>query len=116
MTTNRYTAPAGPHDPVAAALDYLVHAPEVAGAAQFCQPLQDLATVLDAEDAFTGLGWADAHRAAATIAFDAIAEENPDAVLRDRARVLLAEGCSGWDDPQLVARAFRIAATILDIW
>ncbi len=62
---------------------------------------------------FTGLGWPDARAVAATVAFDALTEEDPELVLRDRARVLLDKGGSGWVNPEAVARALDIAANVL---
>lgn len=53
---------------------------------------------------------------AAAISFDAIIEDHPEVVLRDRARVLLG-GDDGqcWDNPLGVTRALTVAATVLDV-
>jgi hypothetical protein len=115
MMTDPYRPPTDPPDPQAAALDHLVRAPEAAGTNRFRAPLQDLAAILDAEGAFTVLGWPDARGVAAAISFDAITEDDPSEVLRDRARVLLADGGTDWDNPLGVARALTIAATVLDM-
>ena len=66
-----------------------------------------LAAILDAEGAFTGLRWRDARGVAATVAFDACTEDDPEAVPRERARTLLAEGGSAWMDASTVARAHK---------
>ena len=113
MTVDPYCPPDNPADPRAAALEHLVRAPGEPGVVA---PLQDLATILDAEGVFTGLGWPDARAVAATVAFDALTEEDPELVLRDRARVLLDKGGSGWVNPEAVARALDIAANVLDTW
>jgi hypothetical protein len=110
--TKRYCPPVNPPDPEAAALDLLVLAPEVAGTTRFGEPLQDLAAVLELEGAFTGLRWSDALQVAATVAFDAMTEDHPELVLRDRARTLLAYSKDQWVNP-LVARAFTAAADML---
>lgn len=115
MTTDPYIAATDPPDPAAAALDHLVRPPEVMTGTRFREPLQDLATALDVEAALAGLGWADARQVAATISFDAIVEDYPALVLRDRARVLLADGGGGWDNPMGVVRALTVAATLLDV-
>lgn len=112
----RIFPPTDPADPVAAALDHLVRAPEAAtGIIAFRDVLQDLAAILDAQGVFVGLGWRDARQAAAIIAFDAVTEQHPEAVLRDRARVLLAgDDRYAWGDGTTVARALTVAANVLD--
>lgn len=116
MITDTYSAPMNPPDFEAAALDHLLRAPKAAtGTTRFRAPLQDLATAVDAEQILIGLGWDDSRQVAATTSFDAITEDEPSFVLRDRAQLVLA-GRDGhpWRDSTGVARALNIAATVLD--
>lgn len=110
--TDTYLAPADPPDPCAAALHHLVRQPEAVTGTRYRGPLQDLASLLDAEGVFTHLSWPDARTVAATIAFDAITEDHPEVVLRDRARVLAADD---WHDPGRVAHALTAAATVMEL-
>jgi hypothetical protein len=76
--------------------------------------LQDFATALDADAAFTGLSLSDAKNVAAAIAFDLTQRANPGEFLNRRARsVLRGDNGDEWDDPHRVYRALTIAARLV---
>jgi hypothetical protein len=111
-----YTVPTNPADPCAAALEMIVCLPAVVQprAAVLREVLQEIAALLDAEDAFTGMSWHDAKHAATAIIIDAL--EYDDVVERLQARAQrVTNGHDGifWDDPAAMARALTIAATVL---
>ncbi|HEV7853885.1 MAG TPA: amino acid aminotransferase [Mycobacterium sp.] len=102
-------------DPEAAALDLIVQAAETAsGSTAFRAVLQDLAGAL--EGAFVGLVWDDARLAAAAIAYDACTEGDAVGSLRIRSASMRA---GYWDrhcaNPEGIAQALDVAATVLDV-
>jgi hypothetical protein len=104
-----------PTDPESDALRLLIHAAESAtGSTALREPMTDLAGALLAEQAFTGLVWGDARLAAAAIAHDAATVDDAAHALRCRAADLRAGRFAAWcADPEGVARALTIAATVL---
>ncbi|BCP05891.1 amino acid aminotransferase [Mycobacterium sp. 5-140-3-2] len=108
------TVPANPVDVEHAALDLLVNVPELAAETDhFRTALQDFAGLLQLESAFVGLGWADARRAAVMVCRLALFEDDPVAALRVAA---VLAGCEepAWHDRAAAARAFSVAATVLE--
>jgi hypothetical protein len=70
----------------------------------------------DAEGALAGLVWADARLTAAAIAYDALTDDDPVGSLRIRAGSMRA---GYWDrhcaNPEGIAQALDVAATVLDV-
>lgn len=113
MTTTTSTAPA---DPESAGLELLVQAVEDAtGSTAFRAVLQDLAGLLHAEGALSGLAWVDARLVAGTVSFDVCTATDPVGSLRRRAAAVRA--CRGprCVDPAGIAQALDVAATVLDV-
>ncbi|OBB33068.1 hypothetical protein A5792_11615 [Mycolicibacterium peregrinum] len=75
--------------------------------------LQVYADRLATARAFADVTGRDARTVAATIAWDVLQGDESTA-LRQRAAAVTAGEWSGWDHPGGVARAFTIAATVLD--
>ncbi|BCQ08432.1 hypothetical protein JMUB5695_01864 [Mycobacterium heckeshornense] len=108
-----------PADVERAALDLLIEVPLMMAKEPDTGPLaavmRELAAILAAEGVFTGLSWFDARHAATAIAFDAVARDDGPGFLRGRAERAETGGDGmSWDDPAGMARAFRIAAEVLD--
>jgi hypothetical protein len=79
------------------------------------ETLQELTVMLDAENTFADMSWHDARHAAAAVLVDAL--ENDDVVPSLLARAERARNGSdgmSWDDPDKMARALSISATVLD--
>ena len=113
MTTTTSAAPA---DPESAGLELLVQAAEDAtGSSAFRAVLQDLAGLLHAEGALTGLGWVDARLVAAALSFDVCTAADPIASLRGRAAAVRAGRGPRCVNPAGVAQALDVAATVLDV-
>ena len=80
------------------------------------EALQDFASLLDAEDCFAGMSWHDARHAATVIIFDAINQDDAQAVLLRRAeRVLDGTDNMTWDNRDAMARALTIGAEVLGL-
>ncbi|GAT04902.1 hypothetical protein [Mycolicibacterium fortuitum] len=75
--------------------------------------LTEYADQLTTAGAFADVTADDARTIAATIAWDACHGEESTA-LRQRAAAVTTGAWGGWDNPTGVARAFTIAATVLD--
>jgi hypothetical protein len=103
MTTAISTPPA---DPESAALELLVQAAEAAiGSTAFRAVLQDVADLLHAEGALTGLAWVDARLVAAAVSFDACAASDPVGSLRRRAAAVRAGRGPRCVNPSGIAQA-----------
>lgn len=103
-------------DPESAALDLLVRAAETAtGSTAFRAVLQDVAGVLHAEGALSGLEWSDARLVAAAVSFDTCTADDPVRSLRRRAATVRAGRGPRCVNPVGVAQALDVAATVLDV-
>lgn len=113
MTTTIGTTPA---DPESAALDLIVQAAEAAtGSTAFRAVLQDLAGLLHAEGAFTGLAWVDARLVAAAVSFDVWTAADPAGSLRRRAAAVSAGRGPRCAEPAGIAHALDVAANVLEL-
>jgi hypothetical protein len=113
MTTTISTPPANPES---AALDFLVQAAEAAtGGTAFRGVLQDLAGLLHAEGALSGLAWEDARLVAGTVSFDACAAADPVGSLRRHAAAVRAGRGPRCVDPAGIAQALDVAANVLEL-
>ena len=104
-----------PAKPEAAALELIVRLPEaIMGDSGVRVILQELAALLDAEAAFTGMSWHDAKHAATAIVVDALGRDDAAGCLRARAQRVGHDGMA-WDDPAKMARALSIGAMMLSL-
>lgn len=104
-----------PADPESAALDLIVRAAEAATDSRaFRAVLQDLAGVLHAEGALSGLAWVDARLVAAAVSFDVCTAEDPVGSLRRRAAAVRAGRGPRCADRAGVVQALDVAATVFD--
>lgn len=119
-----YITPDAPADPELAALDIVVRLPASLSpqralaiqASGLAEQLQNFRSALEAERTFRGLAWPDARAVAGVICFD-VCNRGAGAAgfLRGRAcNALTGEDCVTWADRAAVARAFRIASSILE--
>jgi hypothetical protein len=91
-----YTVPNDPADVETAALELIVRVPEVVmGDSGARETLQELAALLDAEDAFAGMAWFDARHAATVIMADALGRDDAPGFLRARAQRVGHDACHG---------------------
>lgn len=94
-----------PTDPETAALDLIVQAAEDAtGSTAFRAVLQDLAGLLHAENALSGLMWVDARPVAGTVSFEVCTATDPVGSLCRRAAVVRAGRGARCVDPAGVGR------------
>lgn len=118
-----YAVPTDPDDPEAAALELIVRLPGSPILARRpggppgppVEVLQEFAAALEIAGCFHGMTWNDAKGAAAAILVDAVNRDNAPQFLRHRANLVAARADGmGHDDPDALARAFRIAAEVLE--
>ena len=112
-----YKVPENPADPEAAALELIVRLPQqILHRDDFTPVLQDYCSILDAEEAFAYLSWADAKQVAAAVSFDIVSRDDAQEFIANRARNILS-GRDGieWDDRDGAVRAFNIAAEVLGL-
>jgi hypothetical protein len=118
MTQTAYDIPDNPTDPEAAALDLIVRVPaDMLGHDWPTRDtLQELAAILQAEGAFTGLSWHDAKHAAVAIIADAINRDDAVQFLLQRAQ-WASDGSDRmvWDDREAMARAFAVGAKVIGL-
>jgi hypothetical protein len=107
--------PDNPADTNVAACELIVRLPEtITGDTAARGFFEHLAAMLDRENAFTGLSWHDAKRAATAIWADVLGRDSDADFLRARAE-RARNGSDGicWNEPAKTARAFSIAAMVL---